>query len=136
MKNKLNNKNEKTIFKCGKLFWLTLPLALAAGCASNPSNSFFKDAPAPAVAAVSGSRTANVVVGKEIFNMFMADTNIDYDLLASVNEGTVTLVGTSTDRPERQRMVNQIWTLAGVNQVNDEPAVNTLPTLAEEAVAR
>ena len=114
------------------LLWLALPLTLAAGCASGPSRSTarFTDLPAPRIEPASESRTANMVVGREIFDLFVADTRIDYCLSAGVDDGVVTLSGTSPFRVERQRVTDRIWELAGVTQVRDERG-NAAQTLAQ-----
>jgi hypothetical protein len=118
------------------LLWLALPLALAAGCASDPSRSTvaFSGPAAPIVAPGSEREAANQAVGNEIFNLFMTDTSINYLLRASVDNGVVTLIGASSNRLERQRVVDRVWELAGVNQVKDELGVDLAPTLPRRAV--
>ena len=71
-----------------------------------------------------------MVVGREIFDLFVADTRIDYCLSAGVDDGVVTLSGTSPFRVERQRVTDRIWELAGVTQVRDERG-NAAQTLAQ-----
>jgi hypothetical protein len=114
----------RRLIHCNTLLWLALPLALVAGCASGPSRSAvttsFTDLPAPRIEPASESRTANTILVREIFDLFMADTRIDYCLSAGVDGGVVTLGGTSPFRVERQRVTDQIWDLSGVSQVRDE----------------
>lgn len=113
--------------------WLALPVALAAGCASGPSRSAsynFTDAPAPIVAAVSERQAANQLIGNEIYQMLMTDTNIDYALGASVNSGVVSLSGTAYGRVERQRIVDRMWDLEGVLEVKDRNGMDVAPTVA------
>ncbi len=129
------------LLKCKTLLWLALPLTLAAGCASNPNraavaDNFFTDAPTPVAMTFSESHAVNRVVGREIFNMFLADTNINYNLGATVNNaGLVTLNGGSSDGVERQRVVDRMWELDGVNQVKNEKGVDLAPTPATKAIA-
>jgi hypothetical protein len=131
----------RRLLKCKALLWLALPLTLAVGCASNPNraavtDNFFTDAPSPAATTFSESQAVNRVVGREIFNMFLADKNINYSLMATVNnDGAVTLSGASFDGTERQRVVDRMWELDGVNQVKNEQGVNLAPTPATKAVA-
>jgi hypothetical protein len=132
---------ERRLPKCKTLLWLALPLALAAGCASNPNRAtvadkFFTDAPTPAAMTASESHAVNRVVGREIFDMFLADTDINYNLGATVNNaGLVTLNGTSSDGVERQRVVDRMWELDGVSQVKNARGVDVAPTPAAKAVA-
>ena len=127
--------------KCKTLLWLALPLALAAGCASNPNRAavagkFFSDVPTPVAMTASESHAVNRVVGREIFDMFLADTNINYALKASVNnDGNVTLSGASRGGVEQQRVVDRMWELNGVNQVKNEKGVDLAPTPVTKAVA-
>ena len=129
------------LLKCQTLLWLALPLALAAGCASNPNRAavadkYFSDAPTPVAMTASESHAVNRVVGKEIFDMFMADAGINYNLGATVNNaGLVTLNGTSSNGVERQRVVDRMWELDGVNQVKNAQGVDVAPTPAPKAVA-
>lgn len=142
-KNKPDNKNERNIMtttsKCKMLLCLALPLTLAAAYASDtnlpPATASFIAAPASIVQPVSARRTANLVVGKEMFALFMAETNNTYNLSSSVNNGVVTLVCTSSDGMERQRIVNEVWQLHGVDQVTDESGVSTPQAPAERIVA-
>ena len=113
---------------------LALPAAFAAGCASDSNRPTAAaaniNAPGESSAAYSGRRAANVVVGNDIFWLFLADTDIsfNYNLCASNNIGVVALDSNSPDATERQRVVNEIWKLKGVSQVKDETGVNTPPT--------
>jgi|GEM_PF-6866998 hypothetical protein len=128
--NVISTKSKRTM-----LFLLALPLALAAGCASNPANSYFPATPAPTIVHGSERRSANIAVGDEMFWMFMADTNINYSMSLSINEGIVSLGDNSLDGPEQQAIVNQMWELPGVNQVNDASGIVAPPTLAPKTVA-
>ena len=84
----------------------------------------------------SESHAVNRVVGREIFDMFMADAGINYNLGATVNNaGLVTLNGTSSNGVERQRVVDRMWELDGVNQVKNAQGVDVAPTPAPKAVA-
>lgn len=128
------------LLKCKTMLWLALPITLAAGCASGPSRPVAStEAQAPAVTLLSERQAANVVVGREIFDMMMADRNINYSLSASlnngvVNNGVVTLGGTSSSKVERQRIVDRMWELAGVTQVKDELGRDLAPTTAQPTV--
>ena len=106
--------------------------AFIVGCASDSNRPTAAVAniyaPGEKSAAFSERRATNSVVGNEMFWMLLADTVIDYNLSASINNGGVALSGTSPDGIERQRVVNEIWKLKGVNQVKDESGVNTPPT--------
>jgi len=125
--------------KTKSLLWLALPLALAGGCASGPSQSTvaYNAAPfrASTVAPVYQSQATNVVIGREIFEMFMKDTSVDYGLSATVNnQGLVSLGGTSSDRVERQRIVDEVWQLHGVNEVKDKVGVDVAPSSPQKDV--
>jgi len=127
--------------KIKTLLLLALPLTLAVGYASDlnrpaVADHFFTDVPTPVAVTASESNAVNQVIGREIFKMFMADKNINYSLGASVNNaGLVTLNGTSSDGAERQRVVDRMWDLDGVNQVKNEQGVDVAPTPASKAVA-
>src|ERR1700689_867382 len=136
-KNKLNNKNERNFMttnsKCRILLCLVLPLTFAAGCASNPANSYFNHAPAPIMASASRQQAANQVIGIEIYEAYLTDTNFAYTMVASINKGVVTLQGPISyggeqkpDRMERQGIDNRIWNMDGVNQVKDELNIDTV----------
>src|ERR1700689_3458931 len=102
-KNKINNSSERKIMttnlssKCKMLLCLALPLTVAAGYASDsnrPLNTVsFIDAPVPIVAPVSARQAADIAINKEVFDMFMADTSINYNMSATVHNGVVTIVG-------------------------------------------
>jgi len=119
-------------FKFRKLFWIALPLALTAGCASD-SNQFFTDTPAPVMAPITERQAASIVVASEVFGMFLADTNLNYLLWITVNKGVLTMGSSSPDGIERQRIVNRMWELNGVTQVKDGYGVNVAETLALNA---
>lgn len=68
--------------------------------------------------------------------MVLADTNTDYTLLASVNNGVVTMDITSTNQLELQRMVNETWQLRGVEQVKNEHGIDMASTLAKSSPLR
>lgn len=113
------------LLKCKTLLWLALPLTLAVGCASGPSRSaaVYNSAyvPAPTITPVSAQSTSNALVSREIYAMWMADTQINYSTLwASVDDGVVTLRGTLPNGAERQRLNDRISELAGVTQVKNE----------------
>jgi osmotically-inducible protein OsmY len=67
--------------------------------------------------------------------MVLADRDINYNLSATVKDGLVTLDVTSADGTERQRVINEIWELRGVDQVKNELGVNMPPTVSEIPVA-
>jgi hypothetical protein len=121
--------------RCKALLWLGLPLALAAGCASNPSRSpvasNYTEIQTIAGAPVSERRTANLTAGHEIYELFMTDMRIN-SMSATVDEGVVTLHGTRPNGIERQSINDRILELPGVNQVKDELGGVT-PTLAQSA---
>jgi len=107
------------------LLWLALPLTLAVGCASGPGRSASAyhptPTPVPMAAPVSERQAANVIISREIYAMWMADTQINYGTLwASVDDGVVTLRGTLPSGVERQRLNDRISELAGVTQVKNE----------------
>jgi hypothetical protein len=142
-KNKLNNKNERNFMttnsKCRLLLCLALPLTVAAGYASDSNSpkdtNAFIDVPTPIVATVSARQTADITINNEIFNLVMADTSISYNLSVSVNKGVVTVSDSLAGGRERQRVVNEIWDLAGVNQVRDEHGADLASTATGKAVA-
>jgi hypothetical protein len=142
-KDKLNNKNQGNIMstnsKCRILLCLALPLTLATGYASDsnrpPDTASLSDVPAPIVATVTARRAADIAINNEIFNLFMADTSINYNLSVSVNKGVVTVGDSLADGRERQKVVNEIWNLPGVNQVKDERGVDLASTAIGKAVA-
>ena len=122
---------------CQGLLWLALPLTLAVGCASGPRRPVkFSNVPAPAVRPLSEGQTADWSVAHEIYEMFLADREYQYPLRASVYNGVVTLHGTSFDGHERQRLVDEIWDLEGVNQVKNRHGVDVQPTPGPGDAAR
>ncbi|HEY5232780.1 MAG TPA: hypothetical protein VIK35_04520 [Verrucomicrobiae bacterium] len=125
--------------KCKILLCLALPLTVAAGHASDSSRSLdtttFIDSPAPLVATVSAQQSADSAINREIFHMVLADRDLSYDLHATVKDGLVTLDVASSDVTERQRVVNEIWELHGVNQVKNELGVN-MPSTETPVVVR
>ena len=129
--------------KCKKLLWLALPFTLGVGCAFGPGSSafageFFTDFPAPVVAPVSQSEAANRVIENGVFYVLLADKSTGQSMGASVNAGVATVVMWPTAREwmdnstfdvvERQLIVDQVWGLAGVNQVKGELGVDLAPT--------
>jgi hypothetical protein len=132
-----------TNYKCRALLLLALPLTFAAGCASNPANSYFTDKPTPIIASASKQQMANQAVAHEIYAVYLTNRNFAYTMVAAVNnEGTVTLQGPipysdeqNPDRVERQRIDSGILELASVNQVKDELDVATVPIRSEKTVA-
>jgi hypothetical protein len=142
MKQQNNGNIISTSPKCRTLLLLALPLTLAAGCASNPSSSYFTDTPAPIVASISTQQTANRVIANEIYAMYLTNGNFAYTMVASVNGGVVTLQGPITytgqqrpDRVERQRIDDGITKLATVNKVKDELDIDTVPMTTGKTVA-
>jgi osmotically-inducible protein OsmY len=121
------------------LLCLALPLTVAAGLASDSNRSLdtttYIDSPATIVAPVTKSLSADSVINREIFRMVLADRDINYNLSATVKDGLVTLDVTSADGTERQRVINEIWELRGVDQVKNELGVNMPPTVSEIPVA-
>jgi osmotically-inducible protein OsmY len=145
-KNKFSNKNDKNERKIRStnsispgvlLLCLALPLSLTTGYASDSNRladtTSFIDVPAPTVRPVSERQAADRVINYEIFRMALADTNTDYNMTASANNGAVTVDITSTNRFELQRMVNGLWQLRGVEQVKNERGVDVASTLAEKS---
>ena len=102
-------------------------------CASDSNRlkdaNFSIDVPTPIVAPVSKRPAADRIINDEIFRMVLADTNTNYTLSASVNNGVVTLDVASTNRLELQRMVNDIWQLRDVEQVKNQRGVDMASTL-------
>jgi hypothetical protein len=142
----VKQQNERNIILTNSRFktllLLALPLILAAGCASNPANSYFTDTLVPTTAAVSGRQAANQFIANEIYEMYLTNTNSAYSMVASVNEEVVTLQGPLSydgeqkpGRVERRGIDDRIWKLAGVNRVKDELGVDTVLILAEKPVA-
>ena len=129
----------KTNSKCKMLLCLVLPLTVAAGHASDSNRSLdtttFIDVPAPLVATASAQQSADSAINREIFRMVLADRDINYDLHATVKDGLVTMDVASSDVTERQRVVNAIWELRGVDQVKNEQGVNMPSTATEKPVA-
>lgn len=93
------------------------------------------DAPTPIVAPVSERQAADRSINNEVFWMVLADTNINYSMMASVNNGTVTMRVTSTNNPEMQRVVNETWQLRGVEQVENNCGVDMASTLPAVTMA-
>jgi len=129
----------KTNSKCKILLCLALPLTVAAGHASDSSRSLdtttFIDSPAPLVATASAQQSADSAINREIFRMVLADRDINYNLSSTVKDGLVTLDVTSADGTERQRVINEIWELHGVDQVKNELGVN-MPSTETPVVVR
>jgi len=118
-----------------RLIWLALPLTLAVGCASDPSRSAWNDQsytkfPAPPTAPITRREVANVAVGHEMFDTFLAITNANCNLSAVSENGVVVLGGDSFTGKERQRLVNQVSEQAGVNEVQDEQGDDLTKTAA------
>jgi len=124
--------------KCKILLCLALPLTVAASHASDSSRSLdtttFIDSPAPLVATVSAQQSADSAINSEIFRMVLADRDINYDLHATVKDGLVTMDVASSDVTERQRVVNAIWELHGVDQVKNQLGVSMPSTATETPV--
>lgn len=119
------------------LLGFALPLTLLVGCASGPHGpaGYTELGPPLAPPALTALQTEDRVIAHEIFRMILADKGINYALSASVHNGAVSLSGTSSDGAERQRIVDGMWGLAGVNQVKNEQGVNVAPTVPVKAVA-
>jgi hypothetical protein len=108
--------------------------------ANNPdqsarADSFYPETPATIATPVSGQQAANMVVGREIFDMFMAEKNINYSARVSVNAGVVTLDRDTFDGAQRQGIVDQMWKLDGVNQVENDQGVDLKATPVAKVVA-
>jgi hypothetical protein len=118
------------------LFSLALPLASTTSYAadSNPQThaTYFIDISTPIETPVSKHPATDKAITNEIFRMVLADTNTDYNMIASANNEVVTLDVTSTNRFELQRMVNGIWQLRGVEQVKNKHGADVASTLAEK----
>ena len=108
------------------LLCLALPLTLAVGCASGPSHSVVTHpfTELPTVTNVSARQADNILVAKEISEMWMMDKQLSRasSISASVNEGVVTLGSNLPDGVERQRIAARIRELPGVRYVSGEPA--------------
>ena len=119
---------------CKTLLCLALPLTLAVGCASGPSHSVVTHpfTELPTVTNVSARQADNILVAKEISEMWMMDKQLSRasSISASVNEGVVTLGGELPNGVERQRINDRMGELAGVNRVQDDLGAVEL-TLAE-----
>lgn len=116
------------------LLCLALPLTFAVGCATNPNKSAgnYQAATMPALAnaPLPAPRTANQVVGDQIYEMLLADHKSIYTLGTSVNAGVVTFRGPLTGGAGEQRMVDRISLMTGVNQVKDERGDLSTPGFA------
>ena len=121
------------------MFWLALPLALVAGCASEPSRIAAKDqsetpVTVPAYTPVTQRDLANVAVGKEMFYLFLSMTNADLNLTAVSYDGGVTLGGSSIAGSGRQGLVDEVWALPGVTQVSDAKGDDLTKTAGAKTV--
>ncbi len=72
------------------------------------------------IATESDRQAANIVISREIYELWMADARINSSVWTSVDDGVVTLGGTLPYGVERQRIGDRIRELPGVNQVKDE----------------
>ena len=119
------------------LVWIALPLTCLVGCASGPkAPGDYSQLQAPVAPPVLTQRqAADVVIAHEIYWMFLADKGINYPLSASVQDGAVSLGGTSYSAVERQRVVDGMWALAGVTEVKNEKGVDVTPTIPAKVVA-
>jgi len=84
------------------------------------------------VTPVSARHGANVILGRELYELFMTDMRINSSVWTSVDDGVVTLGGTLPNGVERQRITDRIRELAGVNQVKDGPT-DVTPAVALSA---
>ncbi|HEY1662405.1 MAG TPA: hypothetical protein VGI03_08300 [Verrucomicrobiae bacterium] len=106
---------------------LSLTLGIIAGAiliASSPANA------APSNNSINSE---NHVIAMEIFWMSLNDPGFEFPMVASINNGTVTLVGPSyspgeqkPDQSQRNKLDGKIRGLAGVHKVKDE--LNTYTT--------
>jgi hypothetical protein len=141
--NNLNNqnkiKNMSTNSKLKILLCLALPLAAGAAFCSETNQmsnaAAYTIVPAPTATAVSDIRATDIAINDKIFHMIMMDTRIGDSPSASVNKGVVTLYGTSSDEIEQQKFVNQVWQLAGVEQVSDEAGTDLASTQTGKVIA-
>ena len=78
-------------------------------------------------------KTENVIVGREMFKLFMTTTNKCY-LSAISSNGVVILGGDAFGGNERQRLADQVWQLPGVNQVRDEMGVDLEKTAPAKVI--
>jgi osmotically-inducible protein OsmY len=108
------------------------PLTLAAIV----STILITSSPVQAAPKDDSIKAANQAVSMEIFWMSLKDTKFEYSMVATINDGVVTLKGPvpyygeqKPDRDQRQKITGQIQALAGVASVKDELNINTVPTL-------
>ncbi len=87
-------------------------------------------------------KTANQATAMKIFMMSLNDTNFEFSMVASVNDGAVTLRGPvpytgpgsrigdqKPDQNQRNKIDGQIQALTGVGSVKDELDIDTVPVM-------
>ena len=83
----------------------------------------------------SGRLAVNQVVGREVFEMFLVSSNVNYGQSAVVNnDGVVSLSSTALDQSRRQNLVDETRKLDGVTQVKNDRGADVAPTPAIVAV--
>jgi hypothetical protein len=108
---------------CGSIA-LALGLALVVGCASqsrhNDQAISFTPPTTPIAAAVSERQAANIAVGRALYEMFLNDGRYSHSMVASVDDGVVTLTGILPSGLERKKLSDRIRALPGVKKVQYE----------------
>ena len=118
---------------------LALPFAAITACATETNKpagpaAAMQVAPPP-VAPATNRHAADIAINREIFDLFLADTGINYNLKLSVDGGVVTLGRSLAEGSEQQRVVNELWQLPGVVGVTDDRGVLLAATHNNNRVA-
>ena len=99
-----------------------LPVAAITGGATEtnqPSAAALEVAPPPGSPAPN-RHAADIAINQEIFDLFLTDTGINYNLKVTVDGGVVAVGQSLADGSEQQRVVNELWQLPGVLGVTDD----------------
>lgn len=106
------------------------PLTLAAIV----STILFTSSPVQAGPKDDSIKAADQAISMKIFWMSLNDPKFEFPMVATVNNGVVTLKGPvayvgeqKPDRIQRHKIDDQIRLLAGVTSINDELNINTQP---------
>jgi hypothetical protein len=88
-------------------------------------------------------KAVDQAIAMKIFWMSLNDPKFEFPMVATVNNGVVTLKGPlpyigeqKPDRTQRNKIDGQIATLAGVASVNDELDINTAPIYVANNVVK
>ena len=117
---------------CKLTLCLALPFAVITGYATETNTSagsaaVIEVAPPP-VSPAANRHAADLALNQKIFDLFMTDKGINYDLKVTVDGGVVTLGKSLAERSEQQRVVNELWQLPGVMGVTDDRGLTLAAT--------